>query len=220
VKSTDYRPSIGIAVWTRQGSRETPRSTALRPWETARSRTSSIGPPPPEVRRDDGRIGADVLRRALGDLPARAEHRDGVGDLHDEADHVLDDDDGDALVVADPAQELDRVIPRCPCGSGCCPCRSRCGTNWPLTPRSPAPCWRSSSAACSPGSVAPPPAPGSPTPRAGPSRSFSASRVPPAAGPHGPGDRPAPGADPRSRHSSAAAPRAPAGRPRRDRSRS
>src|SRR5213593_264495 len=60
---------------------------------------------PAEVRLDDRGIGADRVRAPLGDLAPVAQHRDPIRDIHDQADHVLDQQDGHATLVADAAHE-------------------------------------------------------------------------------------------------------------------
>ena len=52
-----------------------------------------------EVGRDHGRIALHVGGRAFGDLAAAVEHDHVVGDVHDDAHVVLDQDDGDAALL-------------------------------------------------------------------------------------------------------------------------
>ena len=69
-----------------------------------------------EVGLDDPRVLLDLLGQAFGDHLAVVEHRDPVGETHDDLHVVLDQQDGDAT-VADLAHEvaqtvlLDRVHP-------------------------------------------------------------------------------------------------------------
>src|SRR5262249_12209361 len=58
-----------------------------------------------EVRLDDGGIGAHLVGRAFGDLLPHVEHGDPVGDVHDHAHVVLDQDDGRAPLLVDLADE-------------------------------------------------------------------------------------------------------------------
>ena len=59
-----------------------------------------------EIGADHGRIAADLGRRAVGDLAAIVEHDDVVGDAHDHAHVVLDQQHADAVAVADRDQQL------------------------------------------------------------------------------------------------------------------
>ena len=54
----------------------------------------------PEVRLDHALVRLDLRRRALRDLLAVLEHRDALGDAHDDLHVVLDEQHGDALLVA------------------------------------------------------------------------------------------------------------------------
>src|SRR5262245_39659906 len=54
-----------------------------------------------EVGLDHARIGANLVGRALGDLLAHVEHGDAVGDVHDDAHVVLDQDHGNAPLLVD-----------------------------------------------------------------------------------------------------------------------
>src|SRR5262245_45447560 len=65
---------------------------------SATGRSSSLGLA--EVGLDDERVGAHLVRGALGDLLAHVEHRDAIGDVHHHAHVVLDQDDrGPPLLV-------------------------------------------------------------------------------------------------------------------------
>ena len=59
-----------------------------------------------EIGGDHLRIGSDARGIAIGDLAAIVEDDDVVGDLHDDAHVVLDEQDRDAVLVADRAQKL------------------------------------------------------------------------------------------------------------------
>src|SRR2546421_7101487 len=58
-----------------------------------------------EISLDHGGVGADRVGTALCDLAAVVQHGDPVRDVHDEADHVLDEHDGHAALVPDAAHE-------------------------------------------------------------------------------------------------------------------
>ena len=58
-----------------------------------------------EVGLDHPLVGADLGRRALGDLGAVLQHGDPLGDAHHHLHVVLDQQDGDAPLVADPVHE-------------------------------------------------------------------------------------------------------------------
>src|SRR5499426_2515809 len=47
-----------------------------------------------EIRLDDARVRAHLVRRTLGDLLAHVEHGDTIGDVQNHAHVVLDQDDG------------------------------------------------------------------------------------------------------------------------------
>src|SRR5262245_44841975 len=83
---------------------DTSRSTWVAPYETLRCWTSSIELLA-EVGLDHGRVATDLSGRALGDLPAIVEDGHAIGYFHDEPDDVLDHDDGDAVLLADLAQQ-------------------------------------------------------------------------------------------------------------------
>src|SRR3972149_1975229 len=75
----------------------TPWSARTLPYQTWRSRTSRLGIlVPPQVGRHHGRVVADALGLALGDLLAVVHHDDLPAELHDEAHVVLDHHDGGA----------------------------------------------------------------------------------------------------------------------------
>ena len=59
-----------------------------------------------EVRLDDPLVVLDLLRRALRDLLAVVEHRDAVGDAHDDLHVVLDEEHGQALLLPELGDEL------------------------------------------------------------------------------------------------------------------
>ena len=56
-----------------------------------------------EVGADHLRVGAHLGRRPVGDQPAEVEHGHPVGDAHDQAHVVLDEEDGDLQPLADVA---------------------------------------------------------------------------------------------------------------------
>ena len=62
-----------------------------------------------QVRRDDRRIALDDARRPAGDDAAGAQHGDVVGDLHDQPDVMLDQQDGDPL-VPDPSDQAAQLV--------------------------------------------------------------------------------------------------------------
>src|SRR5262249_39092106 len=64
----------------------------------------------PEVRLDDGGIGAHLVGRAFGDLLPHVEHGDTVGDVHDHAHVVLDEDDGRAPLLVHVEDEARHVF--------------------------------------------------------------------------------------------------------------
>src|SRR5215468_6238036 len=63
-----------------------------------------------KVRLDHARIGPYLVGRALGDLLAHVQHRDAVGDVHDHAHVVLDQDHGDAPLLVDVEDEARHVL--------------------------------------------------------------------------------------------------------------
>ena len=63
-----------------------------------------------EIGVDDGRVGADLVRRAVGDLAAIIEHDDAVGDVHHDAHIVLDQCDRRAELVVDVEDEAAHVL--------------------------------------------------------------------------------------------------------------
>src|SRR5947207_2915611 len=63
-----------------------------------------------EVRFDHARVRAHVLGRALGDLLAHVEDRDAVGNVHDDAHVVLDEDDRRAPLLVDVEDEARHVL--------------------------------------------------------------------------------------------------------------
>src|SRR4030095_3555009 len=63
-----------------------------------------------EIRLDDARVRPHLVRRALGDLLAHVEHGDAIGDVHDHAHVVLDQDDGDAPFLVDVEDEAGHVL--------------------------------------------------------------------------------------------------------------
>ena len=58
-----------------------------------------------EVGRDDGRVGADLGRRAGRDLTAEVEHGDPVADAHHEGHVVLDHEDAEPPLLRQPAND-------------------------------------------------------------------------------------------------------------------
>src|SRR3954452_8440796 len=59
-----------------------------------------------QVRLDHALVGADVLRPTLRDLLAAVQHGDALAHPHDDAHVVLDQQDGDLLLVPDPVDEV------------------------------------------------------------------------------------------------------------------
>src|ERR671914_127309 len=53
----------------------------------------------PEIGGDHVGMSPDLVRRALGDLPAEIEDRDALGDFHDETHVVFDEHDRDATRI-------------------------------------------------------------------------------------------------------------------------
>ena len=91
-----------------------PWRTRVAPYATCRSSTSrmaaisaaTVSPGPhAEIGADDVRVLAHVGRRSFRDLPPEVEHDDAVGDLHDQAHVVLDQQDGHAAIVPDRPDE-------------------------------------------------------------------------------------------------------------------
>src|SRR6266852_4968977 len=89
----------------------TPCSTRVQPYRACRSTAvssadmSGRGPVGAQVGADDVGVLLDHGRWALGDLPAEVEDDDAVGDLHDEAHVVLDEQHRHGAAVADGADE-------------------------------------------------------------------------------------------------------------------
>src|SRR5262247_2933532 len=63
-----------------------------------------------EIGLDDARVRAHLVRRALGDLLAHVEHGDAIGDVHDHAHVMLDQDHGDAPFLVDVEDEAGHVL--------------------------------------------------------------------------------------------------------------
>src|SRR5215510_2987419 len=63
-----------------------------------------------KVRLDHPWVGPDLIGCALGDLLAHVQHRDAVGDVHDHAHVVLDQDHGDAPLLVDVEDEARHVL--------------------------------------------------------------------------------------------------------------
>ncbi len=62
-----------------------------------------------QVGLDDPLVALDLRRRALGDALAVVEDRDALGDAHDHAHGMLDEQDGDAALVTEAADEGRRL---------------------------------------------------------------------------------------------------------------
>src|SRR2546429_8725169 len=63
-----------------------------------------------QVGVTDGRVLADLLGRAVGDLAPVVEDRDAVGDVHDHAHVVLDERDRRAELAVDVQDEAAHVL--------------------------------------------------------------------------------------------------------------
>src|SRR4030095_155772 len=63
-----------------------------------------------EIGLDDARIGADLVRGAVGDLLPHVEHGHAVRDVHDHAHVVLDEYHGDAPLLVDVEDEARHVL--------------------------------------------------------------------------------------------------------------
>jgi hypothetical protein len=63
----------------------------------------------PEIRLDHALVPLDLLRGSLRDLLAVVEHRHAVGDAHDDAHVMLDEQHGEPLLLAQPADERREV---------------------------------------------------------------------------------------------------------------
>src|SRR4051794_35118115 len=59
----------------------------------------------PEIGFDDLRVVAHRVWRSLGNAPAGTQHCHLIADIHDETDDVLDQDERDALFIADPTEQ-------------------------------------------------------------------------------------------------------------------
>src|SRR5918997_7091095 len=91
---------------------ETPSSTCTGPYDAVTSWSSSsvICGVLPDVRLDDARVGLRFGGRPLHELGAVVEHDDAVGESGDEAHVVLEDDDGDVVVGAQPPHRRDQRL--------------------------------------------------------------------------------------------------------------
>src|SRR6266404_9126637 len=94
---------IAVRLASSWALRRNRRGSVARSATAGLLRSTSLGVT--EVRLDDGRVGADLLRRALGDLLAHVEHGHAVGDVHHHAHVVLDEDDGRAPLLVDVQDE-------------------------------------------------------------------------------------------------------------------
>src|ERR1700730_4062665 len=75
---------------------EMPSSTCTAPYPARNASTRRLFA---KVGLYDFVAADDRLRIAVGNLPTGDEHRDSLGELHHRAHHVLDHDDGDALLL-------------------------------------------------------------------------------------------------------------------------
>ena len=66
----------------------------------------AAGRAPPEIGLDDFGVVLDLRRSPLGDLLAEIQHGDRLRDAHDHAHLVLDEQDGDSQLVAQPMDEV------------------------------------------------------------------------------------------------------------------
>src|SRR5262245_12958437 len=100
-----------VTISPRPTWRATPRSAGISPYETSSDSTLSTVrsardcASPAEIRLDDPRARLNLPRRALGDLLAVVQDGHAIGDLHDHAHVVLDQDDGEVQVGDEPAQQ-------------------------------------------------------------------------------------------------------------------
>src|SRR5262249_15953974 len=100
-----------VTVSPRPTWRATPRSAWSSPYATASDSTLSTvrsargRASPAEIRLDDPRARLNLSRRALGDLLAVVQNGHPIGDLHDHAHVVLDQDDGEVEIGDEAAQQ-------------------------------------------------------------------------------------------------------------------
>src|SRR5690242_19141035 len=85
-------------------SNDTSRRTSVAPYQTLRCRAASMQLLP-QIGLRDGWIAAHGIGPAFGDLTAVVEDGDAVRDLHHQPDHMLDHDQHDATLGADPPQK-------------------------------------------------------------------------------------------------------------------
>src|SRR5262247_493660 len=104
-----------VTISPRPTSSPTPLSARISPYATSSDSTLSMrprsgrGPALAEIGLDHPRVALDLSRWPLGDLLAVVQHSHAVGDLHDHAHVVLDQDDGEAQIGDQAAQEMHQV---------------------------------------------------------------------------------------------------------------
>src|SRR3989442_10130492 len=114
-----YWPHVQVCQMPRSFSRIAGRSRRSRAFlcsSLASVVVSATGPSSAdglglaEIGLDDAWIRPHVVGGALGDLLAHVEHRDAIGDVHDHAHVVLDQDHGDAPLLVDVEDEARHVL--------------------------------------------------------------------------------------------------------------
>src|SRR2546426_9105751 len=114
-----YWPHVQVCQMPRSFSRIAGRSRRSRAFlcsslasvvASATGSSSADGLGLAEICLDDARVRPHIVGRALGDLLAHVEHRDTVGDVHDHAHVVLDQDHGDAPLLVDVEDEARHVL--------------------------------------------------------------------------------------------------------------
>src|SRR2546428_1814076 len=114
-----YWPHVQVCQWPRSLSRTAGRPRRSRAFlcsslasvvASATGSSSADGLGLAEICLDDARVRPHIVGRALGDLLAHVEHRDTVGDVHDHAHVVLDQDHGDAPLLVDVEDDARHVL--------------------------------------------------------------------------------------------------------------
>src|SRR5438067_12484502 len=86
--------------------RSTSWSTRRWPYPAVRRPSSSSGTAGSEIRLDDRRIVADRLRGTFGDLATEAQYHHLVGDAHDQAHVMLDQQHGQPVLGMNALDQL------------------------------------------------------------------------------------------------------------------